>query len=114
MNTEYSDPKLVYKKVIVVTFVAAALVLIGVISGVVASNTSKNETNRLRREIASLNKVIDSLDKRVEIDTVKIDSTREVVRVLVKRGEEVKIEVSRMPPNELAQVFRDSSLRYGR
>ena len=77
-------------------------------------NKSADKIDRLSQEIHSLRFKVDSLDKTIQRDTTKISHTRETVKVIDRGIQEVRANVATMPADELARVFRDSALKYGR
>lgn len=72
------------------------------------------ETKRLNDDIARLTQAIDSLDTKIEHDTLKFVTLHETIRTYEKSKGTIEQTVLVLPPDKLAKMFRDSVTKYGR
>lgn len=72
------------------------------------------ETKRLTADIARLTRAIDSLDMKIQHDTLKFVTLHETVRTYEKSKGTIEQTVLVLPPDKLAKMFRDSVTKYGR
>lgn len=110
-----SDSSTLYRKAFwVMALVNMILVFLLIVLARQNSNSASDKIDTLTSEIRTLRVKVDSLDNTIKADTLKVAKTRETVKVIDRGLQEVRSNVATMPPDALAQMFRDTALKYGR